>query len=73
MHSWTSLSSRALPMVALLTILAACSGEEEASAPLYEKVAVEKRSITVAVEAAGTIEPVTTVELKSKASGEVLA
>ena len=73
MLPWTSLSSRALPIAAVLVVLAACGGGEETSAPLYEKVAVERRSITVAVEAAGAIEPVTTVELKSKASGEVLA
>ena len=51
-------------------------GEEEAAAPvdaLYQAAAVERRDITVAVEAAGLVEPVTTVEVKSKASGEILS
>jgi HlyD family secretion protein len=58
--------------VVLLAALAGCKPGGEATTPLYETVAVERRSIVVAVEAAGTVEPVTTVELKSKASGEIL-
>ena len=38
----------------------------------YERVQVTRRDILIAVEAAGTVEPVTTVEVKSKASGEIL-
>ena len=38
----------------------------------YQQVAVAPRNIRVAVEAAGEVEPVTTVEVKSKASGEIL-
>ena len=38
----------------------------------YERVQVTRRDIRIAVEAAGTVEPVTTVEVKSKASGEIL-
>ena len=51
-------------------------GDEDSSAPddaLHQTVAVERRDITVAVEAAGLVEPVTTVEVKSKASGEILS
>ena len=40
--------------------------------PLYEQIAVVRRDMRIAVEAAGVIEPVTTVEVKSKASGEIL-
>ena len=47
--------------------------EEGDDAPLYQTALVERRDITVAVEAAGIIEPVTTVEVKSKASGEILS
>ena len=46
---------------------------EDESAALYQTAAVERRDITVAVEAAGIIEPVTTVDVKSKASGEILS
>ena len=45
---------------------------EEEQVALYQSAPVERRNITVAVEAAGIIEPVTTVEVKSKASGEIL-
>lgn len=55
-----------------LALLAGCEPSGEAAGPQYESVAVERRTIVVAVEAAGTIEPVATVELKSKASGEIL-
>ena len=43
------------------------------SAALYQTAAVERRDITVAVAAAGIVEPVTTVDVKSKASGEILS
>jgi HlyD family secretion protein len=62
-----------LSMLALLMLVATgCTKSGEVTAPLYDTVKVERRSIIVAVEAAGTIEPVATVELKSKASGEIL-
>ena len=58
-------------MVALL--LAGCgSGAPEPAASQYETATVERRSLVLVVEAAGAIEPVRTVELKSKASGEIL-
>jgi len=56
----------------LVLVVTGCTKSGEATAPLYDTVKVERRSIVVAVEAAGTIEPVATVELKSKASGEIL-
>jgi HlyD family secretion protein len=49
---------------------AACRGEEPG--PLYEKVAVARRDIVVAASAAGSIEPILTVDVKSKASGEII-
>jgi HlyD family secretion protein len=51
--------------------LAACS-REEAPSRTYDTARVGMRDIVVAVEAAGTVEPLLTVEIKSKASGEVL-
>ncbi|MGH7675003.1 MAG: efflux RND transporter periplasmic adaptor subunit, partial [Gemmatimonadales bacterium] len=50
--------------------LAAC-GKDDA-APLYEKVAVERRPLVVSASASGAIEPVLTVDVKSKASGEII-
>src|SRR5439155_18990101 len=57
--------------VALLVGLAACTKAE--SAPLYEKVPVERRDITVAATAPGVIQPLLTLSVKSKAWGEILA
>jgi HlyD family secretion protein len=45
--------------------------EEQAGAP--ETALVEKQDLNVRAEAAGLVEPITTVEIKSKASGEVTA
>ncbi len=60
--------------VILVFSLGACGQEETQSiAPLYDTAPVETRSIEVSVNAAGVIEPEITVEVKSKASGEILA
>lgn len=59
--------------ILVLTALAALQGcDKPAPEPLYATVPVATRDITVAVEAAGLVEPSMTVELKSKASGEIL-
>jgi len=52
-------------------MIAAC-GAEPPSAPVYQAVPVEQHEIVVSAEAAGVIEPYVTVEVKSKASGEIL-
>jgi HlyD family secretion protein len=54
-----------------LALLAACGGDG-APAPRYETAAATRGDIEVTVEASGTIEPVADVEVKSKASGEIL-
>ncbi|MCC7197889.1 MAG: efflux RND transporter periplasmic adaptor subunit [Gammaproteobacteria bacterium] len=54
-------------------LLAACGSKEaDTTAPQYGTAAVEKTTLAVGVEAAGVIEPIRTVEVKSKASGEIL-
>ena len=55
---------------ALFLGLAACKKEEPA--PLYEAIAVARRDLTVSASASGAIEPVLTVDVKSKASGEII-
>ncbi len=57
--------------VLLAALVAACGGEP--AAPRYETVAVTRGDLQVTVEASGTIEPIADVEVKSKASGEILA
>jgi len=58
-----------LPFIALL--LSACA-EEEVTGPVYDTAGVERRTIEVAVSSAGIVEPLATIEVKSKASGEIL-
>lgn len=53
--------------------LGGCEQSAPVAAPeVYDAVQVEARDIQVTVDAAGIIEPQSTVEVKSKASGEVL-
>jgi len=59
--------------VSCALLLAACEEAPESVAPLYDTAPLETRTIQVTVEAAGVIEPESTVEVKSKASGEILA
>jgi HlyD family secretion protein len=47
----------------------ACKKPEPA--PVYEKVAVERRDIVVTASAAGAIQPLLTVDVKSQASGAI--
>ena len=54
--------------------LTACEQDQPQSlAPIYDSAPVETRDIEVNVEAAGVIEPELFVDVKSKASGEILA
>ncbi len=55
---------------ALALGLAACHKAQPA--PLYEKVPVERRDVVVSASAAGSIQPILTVDVKSKASGEII-
>ena len=56
--------------LALVAAATACKREQPQVA--YQAVPVERRDIIVSAQAAGAIQPDTTVEVKSKASGEVL-
>lgn len=60
-----------LTHIALLGLLAAACGEPE-ELPVYQAVPVTVRNISVTAQAAGAILPDTVVEVKSKASGEIL-
>jgi HlyD family secretion protein len=64
---------RALAAAVVLASLFGCKPAVESVAPVYESAEVETRDIEVTVDAAGVIEPEAMVEVKSKASGEVLA
>ena len=51
--------------------LAAC--KKATPAPVFEKVVVERRDIVVAASAAGAIQPILTIDVKSQASGAITA
>ncbi len=61
---------RSLAPFAVLLLAAAC--KEKPKTVVFQAVAVEKRSIVVSARASGTVQPDTVVEVKSKASGEIL-
>ena len=50
-------------LIILMPLVAGCA--EEAEIPVYRLVPLETRDIVLSAEAAGTIEPVTTIEVKS--------
>src|SRR5215217_6515845 len=72
--SGPAISSKSLRVfrmtIVLIVILASC--KKEAAPVTYQAVPVERRDIVVSAQASGAIQPDTTVEVKSKASGEVL-
>jgi HlyD family secretion protein len=53
-------------------ILAACSGKDKNAAPLIQTAPVTRQDIVVDVEATGIIAPVNAVEVRSKASGQII-
>ena len=65
------LERSAAVVAALAALVAGCNGDRT-PAPRYESATVTRGNLSVTVEASGTIEPVSTVEIKSKASGEIL-
>jgi HlyD family secretion protein len=62
--------ARALCLVVLAAGLGGC--KKETPQVVYQAVPVERRDIDVSALASGTVRPDTTVEVKSKASGEIL-
>lgn len=59
-------------LVLLACVLLVSCAKEDESGPIYDTAGVERRTVEVSVSSAGVVEPLATVEVKSKASGEVL-
>lgn len=59
-------------LIAVLTLLCVACSTEQSDAQIYSTASVERRSIEVSVDSSGVVEPLAAVEVKSKASGEVL-
>src|SRR5262245_17394784 len=66
---------RSLYWLIPVALLAGCEkgGPQVVAPAVYDSAPVETRTIQVTVDAAGVVEPESMVEVKSKASGEVLA
>ena len=56
----------------LLALVLVTSCKKETPPVTYQSLPVERRDIVVSAQASGTVQPDTTVEVKSKASGEIL-
>ena len=59
-----------IALAALAVVILGCTQETEE--PVFQLLPVSTRDILVSASAAGSVEPVLTVEVKSKASGEIL-
>jgi HlyD family secretion protein len=64
-------NARLFWLVALVVFAAGC-GRDTAKPKVYDTAKVGHGAITVSVSSSGVVEPLTVVEVKSKASGEVL-
>lgn len=59
-------------VAAAVAALGAAACRKDQPALMYEKIPVEHRDIIVTASAAGSIQPILTVDVKSKASGEII-
>ena len=65
-------SLRSIGMTTALAVTALAGCKKDPVPVVYQAVPVEHRDIVVTAQASGTIQPDTVVEVKSKASGEIL-
>jgi HlyD family secretion protein len=74
LRNWLFDNTRvAIAVVMAVTVVTGCNtGEAEEAIPANEVEVVGRRSLNIVAEAAGQIEPIRVVEVKSKASGEIL-
>jgi HlyD family secretion protein len=63
--------TRGTALLALAAVLGGC-GEEKSQGPKVATAPVTRRDIIVNAEASGTIEPINVIEVKSKASGQIV-
>jgi HlyD family secretion protein len=58
--------------IILMAVVLVTACKKEVPPVTYQTLPVERRDIVVSAQASGTVQPDTTVEVKSKASGEIL-
>jgi multidrug efflux pump subunit AcrA (membrane-fusion protein) len=63
---------RATAFVLLAAVGLAGCGKKTTKTAAIQYATVEKKTIEVTVEATGTVEPIDLVEVKSKASGQII-
>ncbi len=61
-----------MAVLAMAVAVGACSTGESAPVSTFQTVAASRGTLRITAEATGTIEPIRTVEVKSKAGGEIL-
>ena len=61
-----------LALPAVIVLLAACGSKDKNTAPAIQTAPVTRQDIVVDVEATGIIAPVNAVEVRSKASGQII-
>lgn len=71
MNRWTAIAAGAGLLLAVV-LLARGSGKKGVDASEIPYEAVARRDISLTVEATGTVEPIDLVEVKSKASGQIV-
>jgi len=70
----TITNKKLLPITMLILVLSSCGSDNESSkeTTFYKKEAVNQKKLELSIEASGVIEAISSVEIKSKASGEIL-
>ena len=68
------MNKKFLTVCSLMLILASCGTDNQSSqeTTFYKKESVNQKKLELSIEASGIIEAISSVEIKSKASGEVL-
>jgi multidrug efflux pump subunit AcrA (membrane-fusion protein) len=62
---------RKLSTLAAFLLVAGCGGKNDKASPIATQ-AVQRRDIVIDASATGVVEPINVVEVKSKASGQIV-
>jgi HlyD family secretion protein len=68
----TAIAAIAVAALAVVLVAARAFGPKKSGAAVVTTEAVERRTIAVTIEATGTVEPIDLIEIKSKASGQIV-
>jgi HlyD family secretion protein len=66
-----AIAAAALVLLSITAVVTGC-GRKKSGAGQVQTAAVQRRDIAVTIEATGTVEPIDLVEVKSKASGQIV-